>query len=41
LKSRQNKNKNIASDNIRVVSFVAGPEQYIASLRFAGFALER
>jgi hypothetical protein len=39
-KTRQKKNKNIVSGNIHAVSFVAGPELFIASLRFAVFVLE-
>jgi hypothetical protein len=39
-KTRRKRNKNFALDNIPVASFVEDPELFIASLRFAGFALE-
>jgi hypothetical protein len=39
-KTRQQRSKNFALDNIRVASFAAGPEQSIASSKSAEFASE-
>jgi len=39
-RTRQKRNKNFALDNIRAASFVEEPGLFIASSKFAAFALE-